>query len=154
MRGPISYDVASLLRDAFISWDEEQEIDWAVRYWERRARPALPVPDDFGEFWRAARMDGPAAPPEGAGHLLPPEAPRRQAAYSADLPRFFAYAHKVATRYNALRPLSRLLEPLMGATRIEAFYCVTARCAAAAPMPRAHRAADLPMLRITDRGCR
>ena len=25
-------------------------------------------------------------------------------AYSADLPRFFAYAHKVATRYTALRP--------------------------------------------------
>ena len=38
--GPITYDVASLLRDAFISWDEEQELDWAVRYWEAaRARP-------------------------------------------------------------------------------------------------------------------
>ena len=40
--GPIGYDVASLLRDAFISWDEEQELDWAIRYWEaaRKARPA------------------------------------------------------------------------------------------------------------------
>ena len=43
-------------------------------------------------------------------------------AYSQDLPRFFAYAHKVAARYSSLRPLSRLLEPLMGATTIEAFY--------------------------------
>ena len=42
--------------------------------------------------------------------------------YSEDLPRFFHYAHKVAARYNALRPLSRLLEPLMGADRIEGFY--------------------------------
>ena len=42
--------------------------------------------------------------------------------YSADLPRFFAYAHKVATRYEGFGPLARLLEPLMGATRVDAFY--------------------------------
>ncbi len=33
--GPISYDVASLFRDAFISWPEERVIDWVVRYWEQ-----------------------------------------------------------------------------------------------------------------------
>jgi hypothetical protein len=60
-------------------------------------------------------MDGPAAPPEGAGHLLPAEAPRRQASLCADLPRFFAYATKVALRYRPLAPLLRLLEPLSGA---------------------------------------
>jgi aminoglycoside/choline kinase family phosphotransferase len=27
VRGPVTYDIASLLRDAFISWDEEREID-------------------------------------------------------------------------------------------------------------------------------
>ncbi len=43
VRGPIGYDVASLLRDAFISWDEEQEIDWAVRYWEAARKAGLPV---------------------------------------------------------------------------------------------------------------
>ena len=42
--------------------------------------------------------------------------------YSDDLPRFFDYAHKVAARYSALRPLSRLLEPLMGAQRLDAYY--------------------------------
>ena len=41
---------------------------------------------------------------------------------SEDLPRFFAYAHKVVTRYNGLGPLARLIEPLMGAQRIDAFY--------------------------------
>ena len=74
-----AYDVASLLRDAFISWDEEQEIDWAIRYWEAARKAGLPVTGDFGEFWRGARVDGPAAPPQGARHLLAPEAPRRQA---------------------------------------------------------------------------
>ena len=77
--GPIAYDVASLLRDAFWSWDEEREIDWAARYWDKARRAALPVGDDFGLFWRDVRVDRPAAPLESAGHLLPPEAPRRQA---------------------------------------------------------------------------
>jgi N-acetylmuramate 1-kinase len=64
--GPVSYDVASLLRDAFISWDEEREIDWAVRWWEQARRAGVLAPP---------RMDGLAAPPEGARHLLPPQAP-------------------------------------------------------------------------------
>ena len=42
--------------------------------------------------------------------------------YSEDLPRFFNYAHKVATRYAPLRPLAGLFEPLMGLERREAFY--------------------------------
>ncbi|MGZ5136356.1 MAG: aminoglycoside phosphotransferase family protein, partial [Burkholderiales bacterium] len=46
--GPISYDVVSLFRDAFISWPEAQALDWTVRYWERAKRAGLPVGDDFG----------------------------------------------------------------------------------------------------------
>ena len=42
--------------------------------------------------------------------------------YSEDLPRFFAYAHKVATRYEGLGPLARLLEPLMGAHRSDVYF--------------------------------
>lgn len=32
--GPITYDLVSLLKDAYISWEEEQIIDWCVRYWQ------------------------------------------------------------------------------------------------------------------------
>jgi len=57
VRGPITYDLASMLRDAFISWDEEREIDWAARWWEQARRASLPLGEDlghdFGEFWRA-----------------------------------------------------------------------------------------------------
>src|SRR5205085_3925850 len=51
--GPITYDVVSLLRDAFISWEEEQVLDWTVRYWEKARAAGLPVEAEFGEFWRA-----------------------------------------------------------------------------------------------------
>ena len=50
--GPITYDLVSLLRDAYVAWDEERQIDWAVRYWERARKAGLPVGDDFGAFWR------------------------------------------------------------------------------------------------------
>ena len=42
----------SLFRDAFISWEEEQELDWVVRYWEKARAVGLPVREDFGDFWR------------------------------------------------------------------------------------------------------
>ena len=122
VRGPIAYDVASLLRDAFISWDEAQELDWAVRYWEAARRVGLPVDADFGEFWRALEWIGLQRHLKVLGIFCRLKYRDGKPAYSADLPRFFAYAHKVAARYSALRPLSRLLEPLMGATRAEAYY--------------------------------
>ncbi len=122
VRGPISYDVASLLRDAFISWEEAQEIDWAVRYWEAARRASLPVPDDFGEFWRQLEWMGLQRHLKVLGIFCRLKHRDGKPKYSQDLPRFFAYAHKVATRYNGLGPLARLLEPLMGTSRIDAFY--------------------------------
>ena len=122
VRGPISYDIACLLRDAFISWDEEQEIDWAVRYWHAARKVSLPVPEDFGDFWRQLEWMGLQRHLKVLGIFCRLKHRDAKPAYSQDLPRFFGYAHKVSARYNALRPLSRLLEPLMGAKRIDAFY--------------------------------
>ncbi len=121
VRGPLSYDMACLLRDAFISWDEEQEIDWAVRYWQAALQAGLPLPDDFGEFWRQLEWMGLQRHLKVLGIFCRLKHRDAKPKYSEDLPRFFGYAHKVAARYNALRPLSRLLEPLMGAQRIEIF---------------------------------
>ena len=122
VRGPITYDLACLLRDAFISWDEEIELDWAVRYWEAARKAGLPLPDDFGEFWRQVEWMGLQRHLKVLGIFCRLKHRDAKPKYSTDLPRFFNYAHKVAARYNALRPLSRLLEPLMGAERLEGFY--------------------------------
>ena len=122
VRGPLSYDIASLLRDAFVSWDEEQELDWTVRYWQAARRAELPVPDDFGEFWRQIEWMGLQRHLKVLGIFCRLKHRDAKPAYAQDLPRFYAYAHKVSSRYSALRPLSRLLEPLMGAQRLEAYY--------------------------------
>jgi len=122
VRGPITYDVASLVRDAFISWNEEQELDWAVRYWQQARKAGLPVGDDFGELWRQLEWMGLQRHLKVLGIFCRLKHRDGKPAYSADLPRFFAYAHKVATRYQGFGPLARLLEPLMGASRVDAFY--------------------------------
>lgn len=122
VRGPISYDVASMLRDAFISWDEEQELDFAIRYWQQARKAELPVPEDFGEFWKQIEWMGLQRHLKVLGIFCRLKHRDDKPAYSADLPRFFAYAHKVATRYEGLGPLAHLLEPLMGTSRIDAFY--------------------------------
>jgi hypothetical protein len=122
VRGPVGYDIASLLRDAFISWDEEHELDWAVRYWEAARRAGVPVDADFGEFWRQLEWIGLQRHLKVLGIFCRLKHRDAKPRYSADLPRFFGYAHKVASRYRELAPLTRLLEPLMGAARLEAFY--------------------------------
>ena len=122
VHGPITYDIACLLRDAFISWDEERELDWAVRYWEQARQAGLPVDADFAEFWRQLEWMGLQRHLKVLGIFCRLKHRDGKPKYSQDLPRFFAYAHKAAARYNALRPLSRLLEPLMGAERRDAYY--------------------------------
>jgi len=122
VQGPITYDIACLLRDAFVSWDEEREIDWAARYWEQARKAGLPVGEDFGEFWRALEWMGLQRHLKVLGIFCRLKHRDHKPAYSRDLPRFYAYAHKTASRYAALRPLLKLLEPLMGTSRLEAFY--------------------------------
>jgi len=110
--GPVSYDLASLLRDAFISWDEERELDWAVRYWETARKAGLPVDDDFGEFWRQVEWMGLQRHLKVLGIFCRLKHRDGKPAYREDLPRFFAYATKVALRYRPLAPLLALIEPM------------------------------------------
>jgi aminoglycoside/choline kinase family phosphotransferase len=110
--GPISYDVVSLFRDAFVSWDEEQVLDWSVRYWEKARRAGLPVDADFGEFWRAFEWMGLQRHLKVLGIFARIHYRDGKPKYLEDTPRFIAYARSVAKRYSALTPLLRLLDEL------------------------------------------
>lgn len=114
--GPITYDIASLTRDAFLSWDEERVLDWSVRYWERAKRAGLPVAPDFGEFWRAFEWMGLQRHLKVLGIFARLTHRDGKPRYAADTPRFLRYAGAVAGRYAPLAPLARLLESLEGKT--------------------------------------
>ncbi len=121
VQGPITYDLACLLRDAFVSWDEAREIDWAVRWWDQARRASLPVEDDFGEFWRQLEWMGLQRHLKVAGIFCRLKHRDGKPAYSTDLPRFFAYMTKVGLRYRPLQPLLTLIEP-MSERRLAAGY--------------------------------
>jgi aminoglycoside/choline kinase family phosphotransferase len=112
VHGPISYDVVSLLRDAFISWEEAQVLDWTVRYWEKARGAGLPVNADFGEFWRAFEWMGLQRHLKVLGIFARINYRDGKPRYLEDTPRFLDYAVSVSRRYGELAPLARLLDEL------------------------------------------
>ncbi len=125
VRGPVTYDIASLLRDAFHSWDEAQELDWAVRWWQGARAAGIfgehLFASDFGACWRALEWMGLQRHLKVLGIFCRLKHRDGKPAYSADLPRFFNYAARVALRYGELKPLVGLLEPLAGPLTTTAF---------------------------------
>ncbi|WP_244815245.1 aminoglycoside phosphotransferase family protein [Caballeronia sp. Lep1P3] len=112
--GPITYDMASLVRDAFISWDEEFQLDCIAYYWERAKKAGLPVDPDFGEFYRQLEWMGLQRHIKVLGLFARIHYRDGKPRYLADLPRFIGYARKVAERYAPLWPFARLLDSLEG----------------------------------------
>jgi aminoglycoside/choline kinase family phosphotransferase len=116
--GPVSYDIASLMRDAFLSWDEEFVLDITVRYWERARRLSLldfeDWHQDFGSFWRAVEWMGLQRHLKVAGIFARLTLRDGKPRYLADAPRFIAYIRHTAARYRELAPLLRLIDQVEG----------------------------------------
>jgi hypothetical protein len=110
--GPISYDMVSLTRDAFVSWDEERIVDWTARYWEKAKRSGLPVDPDFGAFYRDFEWMGLQRHLKVLGIFARIQYRDGKSGYLEDTPRFINYARAVAARYADLAPLARLLDHL------------------------------------------
>lgn len=114
VHGPISYDVASLFRDAFISWDEEQVLDGTIRYWEKARKAGLPVRGDFADFWRDVEWMGLQRHLKVLGIFARLHYRDGKAGYLEDTPRFLAYVRHAVNRYRDLAPLGRLLDEVEG----------------------------------------
>jgi hypothetical protein len=110
--GPISYDVVSLFRDAFVSWPEERVLDWAVRYWEGARRARLPVAAEFASFYRDFEWMGLQRHLKVLGIFARIRHRDGKAGYIEDAPRFVAYVRAVCRRYRELAPLLYLFERL------------------------------------------
>jgi len=110
--GPITYDLVSLTRDAFISWDEKRVLDWTIRYWEKAKRRGLPVAADFTAFYRDFEWMGLQRHLKVLGIFARLHYRDGKAGYLEDTPRFTRYARAVAERYQALAPLAHLLDEL------------------------------------------
>lgn len=119
--GAITYDLVSLLKDAYISWEEERIIDWAVRYWQPAKKAGLPVPDDFSEFYRDFEWMGAQRHIKVLGIFARLSHRDGKNAYLNDMPLVMSYLRKVCERYVELRPMLRLLNQLENVKPQEGF---------------------------------
>jgi aminoglycoside/choline kinase family phosphotransferase len=110
--GPITYDLVSLLRDAYVQWDEEMVLDWAIRYWERAKRAGLMVNPDIDAFYRDFEFMGVQRHLKVLGIFARLYHRDGKDAYLKDLPLVLEYTLNAANRYKELQPLVRLLNQL------------------------------------------
>lgn len=108
--GPISYDLVSLLRDAYIDWDEDLELDWLIRYWEKARRAGLPIAGDFAIFHRDYEWMGVQRQLKVLGIFARLCHRDGKAAYLADMPRVTSYLRRACERYDELGLLRKLLD--------------------------------------------
>ncbi len=114
--GPLTYDLVSLYKDAYIRWDEELVLDWVIRYWERAKQRRLPVDTDFHAFYRDFEWMGVQRHLKVLGIFARLWHRDGKEGYLKDLPRVFDYVKKTCERYTELRPLLGLLNELEGRT--------------------------------------
>jgi N-acetylmuramate 1-kinase len=117
--GPITYDIASLMRDAFLSWEEDFVLDVTIRYWQKAKAAGLPLLeewlDDFGAFYKAVEWMGLQRHLKILGIFARLTLRDGKPKYLADTPRFIAYVRNTCNRYTPLKPLLRLVDEIEAA---------------------------------------
>ena len=110
--GPITYDLASLFKDAYIRWEEEQVMDWLIRYWEKARKVGLPVHENFGGFYRDYEWMGVQRHLKILGIFARLYHRDGKDGYLKDLPLVMDYLRRACERYIDLKPLLHLLDVL------------------------------------------
>ena len=112
--GAITYDLVSLLKDAYIGWEEADMMDWVVRYWDSAKKAGLPVPADFSEFYRDFEWMGAQRHIKILGIFARLSHRDGKDGYLKDMPLVMDYLRRVCGRYLELRPMLKLLNTLEG----------------------------------------
>jgi aminoglycoside/choline kinase family phosphotransferase len=110
--GPITYDLASLFKDAYVHWEEAEIIDWLVRYWEKARKAGLPVNKDFSEFYRDYEWMGVQRHLKVLGIFARLYHRDGKDGYLKDLPLVMSYLRAACARYADLKPLLILLDEM------------------------------------------
>jgi aminoglycoside/choline kinase family phosphotransferase len=108
--GPITYDLVSLFKDAYIRWDEERILDWLIRYWEQARKLQLPVATSFTDFYRDFEWMGVQRHLKVLGIFSRLNYRDGKSGYLKDIPLVADYLRKACERYRELNPLLTLLD--------------------------------------------
>lgn len=107
--GPITYDLVSLFKDAYIWWEEECILDWTIRYWEKARKAGLPVAEDFSSFYQDFEWMGVQRHLKVLGIFARLCYRDHKEAYLQDMPNVMRHLRRTCERYRELHPLFNLL---------------------------------------------
>ncbi|MGA6099647.1 aminoglycoside phosphotransferase family protein [Stutzerimonas marianensis] len=110
--GPVTYDITSLFKDAFVSWPPARVQGWLQEYWNKARDLGVPVQDGFEDFLRASDLMGAQRHLKVIGIFARICHRDGKPRYLGDVPRFFAYLDAVIERRPELAALSQLLQAL------------------------------------------
>jgi hypothetical protein len=118
--GPVTYDVTSLFKDAFLSWPEARVRGWLKNYWQQARAAGIPVQADFEDFLRASDLMGVQRHLKVIGIFARICHRDGKPKYLGDVPRFFTYIEAVLVRRPELAELGELLASLPRVAQVPA----------------------------------
>ncbi|MEO5810878.1 MAG: phosphotransferase [Rhodanobacter sp.] len=121
LHGPITYDLASLLRDCYIVWDRQRVEAWVENYRQRLlgTRWHSEIPDQ-ARFLRWFDLTGLQRHIKVLGIFCRLHYRDGKVGYLDDLPRVYRYVIDVAGRYPELHAFTALLRHYVGARDLRA----------------------------------
>ena len=112
VRGPVTYDLVSLLRDCYIAWPRAQVEAWAKDYYARARESGIPVGDDDAQFLQWFDWMGVQRHLKATGIFARLNHRDGKPGYLKDIPRTLGYVIDVCGRYPPLTSLHELLGEL------------------------------------------
>jgi len=113
MPGPMTYDIASLLRDCYVDWPEENITTWALYYKNLAEKHGL-LPKDVSDQVFLTWFDWTSLQRHIKALLTFARKSLRDKndAYLRFIPRTLSYLNAISSRYSELRPLTNVIQIL------------------------------------------
>ena len=111
--GPLTYDLVSLLKDAYIEWDEDFILDQSVRYWEKAKELGLVKNEDFSSFYENFEWMGVQRHLKILGIFSRLSIRDQKNQYLKDIPLVEKYLMAATERYRKLHPLRKILDKVI-----------------------------------------
>jgi N-acetylmuramate 1-kinase len=110
LRGPVGYDLVSLLKDCYIAWPRARVLGWVSGYRAQLAAAGGAAGASETEFLRWFDLIGVQRHIKVLGIFCRLWYRDGKAGYLADLPRVLAYVRETCAQYPELRSLGRFLD--------------------------------------------
>jgi len=110
VEGPLTYDLASLLRDCYIAWPRARVEEWVWGYFGLAVQSGILRPEHEAGYLRWFDLMGVQRHLKASGIFARLNSRDGKSGYLADIPRTLGYILEVAPAYPALQGLADLIQ--------------------------------------------